>query len=71
MTLDTGTKVGGSALTLSASGTLTINDALNLASLSASGNPIALNGGTVTTTGTQTYNNSVTLGNDTVLNGST
>ena len=71
VTLDTGAKVGGSTLTLSASGTLTINDALNLASLSASGNPIAFNAGTVTTTGTQTYNNALTLGNDTVLNAST
>ncbi|HUI05694.1 MAG TPA: filamentous hemagglutinin N-terminal domain-containing protein [Verrucomicrobiae bacterium] len=70
VTLDTGSKVGGSVLTLSASGTLTINDTLNLASLSASGSSIALNGGTITTTGTQTYNSSVTLGNDTVLNGS-
>jgi filamentous hemagglutinin family protein len=73
LTLDTGSKVAGSDLTLDAAGTLTIWDNLNLNSLSASGNTIALNGTggseTVTTTGAQTYNNDVTLGANTTLNG--
>ena len=73
LTLDTGAKVAGSDLTLSAAGTLTIGDNLNLNSLSASGSTIVLNGTggseTVTTTGAQTYNSAVTLGANTTLNG--
>jgi filamentous hemagglutinin family protein len=73
VTLNTGANVAGSALTLDADGTLTIGGNLNLNSLSASGNTIALNGSggseTVTTTGAQTYNDDVTLGANTTLNG--
>jgi hypothetical protein len=71
VTLNTGAKVAGSALTLSASGTLTINDALNLAALDASGSPIQLNSGTITTTGDQSYNGPVALGNGATLTGVT
>ena len=71
VTLNTGAKVAGSALTLSASGTLTINDALNLATLDANGSPIQLNSGTITTTGDQSYNGPVALGNDATLTGAT
>ncbi len=71
LTLGTGTKVAGSALTLSASGTLTIGDVLSLASLDASGSPIQLNSGTITTTGNQLYNGPVALGNDATLTSAT
>ena len=71
LTLSTGTKVAGSALMLSASGTLTINDVLNLASLDASGSLVELNSGTITTAGGQSYNGPVALGNDATLTGAT
>jgi hypothetical protein len=70
LTLDTGADVAGSALTLDAAGALTMGGNLNLNSLAAFGNSIALNGGTVTTVGAQTYNQNVTLGAATTLSSS-
>jgi hypothetical protein len=71
-----GTVDGAQALTVHASGATTFGAALGgatpLASLSTGGTgTVALNGGAVTTTGTQTYNNAVTLGAATALSAST
>ena len=61
------TNLANSSLTVNAgSGTVTFSGAVGsnkpLASLIATGSSIAINGGSVTTSGTQTYNDPVTLG---------
>ena len=67
----TSTVDGTQALTLSGT-SVTLNGAVggltSLASLGVTG-PTALNGGTVITTGAQTYNGALTLGADTALTG--
>jgi filamentous hemagglutinin family protein len=76
LTLSTGGKVAGSALTLSAAGTTTIDDNLNLTSLAVAGSSIQLNGTggseaiTTTATAGQTYKNPVVLGANTTLSDS-
>ena len=76
LTLSTGGKVAGSALTLSAAGTTIIGDNLDLSSLTASGASIQLNGTggseaiTTTATAGQTYNSPVVLGANTTLSDS-
>jgi fibronectin-binding autotransporter adhesin len=58
------------AIALTSTGATTLSGTVNGASLSVTGvgGSTALNGGTITTSGTQTYNNAVTLGADTTLN---
>jgi filamentous hemagglutinin family protein len=57
---------GVNALTAIGSGNLVVNNTVSASSVNDS-EPTALNGGTVTTTGTQTYNGAVTLGAATTL----
>ncbi len=76
LTINTGADLAGSALTLQAHGTLSIDDDLSLTSLSATANAVALNGTggseTITTTGgDQSYMGTVTLGAATTLNSGT
>lgn len=68
----TETRLAPSSLAINAgSGTVTFNDKIGslkpLASLSVTGSTIAMNAGSVTTVGTQTYAGSVILGADTSL----
>src|SRR5579883_358991 len=62
---------GGSALTLSGTGSLTLNgqvgNSTNLSSISATVNSLTLGGGSVKTTGAQSYSNSFTISSDTTL----
>ena len=61
---------GGNNLTTSDSGTTILGGSLtNLGTLSVTATGIHINGGSVTTTGAQTYHNAVTLGADTTLTG--
>ncbi len=59
---------GVNALTTDAAGTVVVNNTISASSV-ALNDAATLNGGTVTTTGNQTYNGAVTLGSDTTLNG--
>ncbi|TWB71841.1 hypothetical protein FBZ87_10685 [Nitrospirillum amazonense] len=68
--------VGGTtrlgALTVTGSGTTTVTSTVAAASVTTgTGTALVLNGGSVDTTGAQTYGGTVTLGADTVLTGST
>ncbi|WP_342067845.1 hypothetical protein [Achromobacter kerstersii] len=68
----TGDVSGANALTVVTSGTTTYDGAISTASLNQAGSGItAINGGNVTTTGTQEYTGRVVLGDDTTLTGST
>ncbi|MCE3238393.1 MAG: hypothetical protein K0R24_1374, partial [Gammaproteobacteria bacterium] len=59
---------GSYALTLNTSGMTTLGNTLNIASLiTDTGGTTVMNGGSVITSGTQTYNDAVTLGAETVL----
>jgi hypothetical protein len=67
---------GGYALTVNSTGVTTfaaaaaIGASVNLTSVTTNaGGSLVMNGGSVTTTGAQTYNDDVTLGADTTLNG--
>jgi hypothetical protein len=60
---DSGTTTLGGAL-----GSATAGDKLSSITTDAAGTT-AINGGSITTTGTQTFNDAVTLGNDTTLTG--
>ncbi|NCX38184.1 MAG: S-layer family protein, partial [Actinobacteria bacterium] len=67
-----GTVNGAFALTLNTTGTTTLSSTIGnstaLASITTnSGGTVAINGGAITTTGTQTYNDAVTLGAATTL----
>ena len=62
----TGTALG--AITLNSTGTSTVSGTINAASLTTNaGGTTAINGGSVTTSGAQNYNDGVTLGADTVF----
>jgi len=58
---------GTNALTVNGGGVVTFGNAVTLASLNASGSEIDINGGSVSTSGSQVYNNAVALGADTTL----
>ncbi|WP_437628701.1 filamentous hemagglutinin N-terminal domain-containing protein [Achromobacter xylosoxidans] len=68
----TGAMSGANALTVTSIGTTTYGGAVDIASLNQAGSGgTAINGGSVTTSGTQTYVGHVTLGEDAVLTGAT
>lgn len=68
----TGAVSGANALTVTSSGTTTYGGAVDIASLNQAGTGgTAINGGSVTSSGTQTYVGHVTLGDDAVLTGTT
>lgn len=68
----TGAVSGANALTVTSSGTATYGGAVDIASLNQAGTGgTAINGGSVTSSGTQTYVGHVTLGDDAVLTGTT
>ncbi|KOQ19793.1 hypothetical protein ABW35_25100, partial [Achromobacter xylosoxidans] len=68
----TGAVSGANALTVTSIGTTTYGGAVDIASLNQAGSGgTAINGGSVTTSGTQTYVGHVTLGEDAVLTGAT
>jgi filamentous hemagglutinin family protein len=61
---------GVDGLTTDAAGTTEFNQTVNAGIITVN-DAVTLNGGTVTTSGSQTYNNTVTLGADTTLNNTT
>lgn len=68
----TGAMSGANALTVTSIGTTTYGGAVDIASLNQAGSGgTAINGGSVTTSGTQTYVGHVTLGENAVLTGAT
>jgi filamentous hemagglutinin family protein len=68
ITLTDGSKVSGSALTLNASGVLTIGMTASVASLDASGGDhISLSGANITSSGSQNYHSSVKVVGDSTL----
>ena len=68
----TGEVSGANALTVITAGTTTYGGAVDIASLNHVGTGrVAINGGSVTTTGTQNYAARIELGDDTTLSGST